>query len=114
MVYLIKTERSGNVMRNEKYDSQKKQSAFYLFNFFIGFISFSHGISSWIVSRISYTRFTSELNWIFIFFIAAGGLFVNYLLLKDVKTKEKYMCKGLIAFIAGAFIVSVFFIVRVG
>ena len=99
---------------NKKFDFQKNPFAFYFINFLIGFVSFFHLINSWIVSRISYTNFQSELNWILLFFIVTGSLCVNYLMLKDNKIKAKFVLKGLGAFILGSLIVSIFFIIRVG
>ena len=96
-----------------KVDLRKKRLAFYIFNFFIGFASFYHAISSWIVSRISYTNYISELDWLLIFFIVIGCLIANYLMLKDDKAKGKNIFKGLIAFIVGALIVSIVFIISV-
>jgi hypothetical protein len=96
-----------------KVDLQKKRLAFYMFNLLIGFALFYHAISSWVVSRISYTNYLSELNWLLIFFIVIGSLLTNYLMLKNDKAKGKYILKGLIAFIVGAFIVSIIFIIRV-
>jgi len=101
-------------MNIKKVSLQKKPFTFYIINFLIGCVSFFHLISSWIVSRISYTAYRSELNWLFLFFIVTGGLCANYLMLKGDKKKGKSIMKGLTAFFVGALIVAIFFIVRVG
>ena len=101
-------------MNPKLFNSQKKHLPLYLLNFFIGFALFNHGISSWIVSRVSFTSFLTELNWLFIVFIVIAGLATNYLMLKDDKTKGKYISKGLIPFFVGAFLVSGVYIMRVG
>jgi hypothetical protein len=100
-------------MNTGKVDFKMKRLVFYMFNLLIGFVSFYHAISSWIISRISYTNYGSELNWFLIFFIVSGGLLANYLMLKDDQPKGKYIFKGFIAFIVGALTVSVIFIIIV-
>ncbi|MDW7670504.1 MAG: hypothetical protein SCK57_08610 [Bacillota bacterium] len=101
-------------MMNGKTDLQKKPFAFYLIDFLIGCVLFFHLISSWIVSRISYTQYKAELNGIFLFIIVTSGLCANYLMVKDDQEKGKSILMGLAAFIFGAITVSLFFIVQVG
>ena len=101
-------------MFNRKIDLKKKPFTFYLIDFLIGCVLFFHLISSWIVSRISYTQYKAELNGLFLFVIVTGGLCVNYLMVKDDQEKGKSILLGLAAFIFGALTVSLFFIVRVG
>jgi hypothetical protein len=101
-------------MNTKKIDLQMKPFTFYLIDFLIGCVLFFHLISSWIVSRISYTQYRAELNGLFLFVIVTGALCVNYLMVKDDQAKGKTILKGLAAFIFGALTVSLFFIVRVG
>lgn len=100
-------------MKTKKFNFQMKQSIFNMFNLFIGFILSAHFLSSWLVSRISYTSFISEVNWFIILCVLVGGLIINFLIIRMDKEKGKNIVKALALIGMGGLIMSIYFLIRV-